>query len=46
MCIDHPAVQDLVGRIEDRRIVTYGTNRQADVRVHDIDLTGGRSRSA
>ena len=44
MCIDHPAVQDLVGRIEDRRVVTYGTNRQADVRVHDIDLTGGRSR--
>ena len=34
MCIDHPTVQDLVGRIEDRRIVTYGENPQADVRLH------------
>ncbi len=44
MCIDHPVVQDLVGRIEDRRIVTYGENPQADIRLVDIDLTGGRSR--
>jgi len=32
MCIDHPEVQALVGRIEDRRVVTYGENPQADVR--------------
>ncbi len=44
MCIDHPTVQDLVGRIEDRRIITYGENPQADVRLMDIDLRGGRSR--
>ena len=44
MCIDHPTVQDLVGRIEDRRIVTYGVNPQADVRLLDVDLTGGVSR--
>src|SRR5919112_4945381 len=44
MCIDHPTVQDLVGRIEDRRIITYGENPQADVRLLDIDLRGGRSR--
>lgn len=44
MCIDHPVVQDLVGRIEDRRIVTYGENPQADIRLVDIDLSGGRSR--
>ncbi len=24
MCIDHPVVQALVGKIEDRRIITYG----------------------
>ncbi|HHK74836.1 MAG TPA: UDP-N-acetylmuramate--L-alanine ligase [Rhizobiales bacterium] len=36
MCSDHPEVQSLVGRIEDRRIFTYGTNRQADVRLVDI----------
>ncbi|RVU15153.1 UDP-N-acetylmuramate--L-alanine ligase [Methylobacterium oryzihabitans] len=44
MCIDHPTVQDLVGRIEDRRIVTYGENPQADVRLLDVDLKGGQSR--
>ena len=33
MCIDHPVVQTLVGRIEDRRIITYGENPQADVRA-------------
>ena len=44
MCLDHPTVQELVGRIEDRRIVTYGETPQADVRLVDVDLTGGRSR--
>ncbi|MBB3808258.1 UDP-N-acetylmuramate--L-alanine ligase [Pseudochelatococcus contaminans] len=44
MCIDHPVVQDLVGTIEDRRVVTYGQNPQADVRLLDLDLSGGRSR--
>ena len=32
MCTDHPEVQALVGRIEDRRVITYGENAQADVR--------------
>ena len=44
MCIDHPTVQDLVGRIEDRRIITYGENPQADVRMIDVDQKGGRTR--
>jgi UDP-N-acetylmuramate--alanine ligase len=44
MCIDHPIVQELVGKIEDRRVITYGENPQADVRLMDVDLTGGRSR--
>ena len=44
MCLDHPVVQDLVGKIEDRRVVTYGENPQADVRLLDIDLKGGRCR--
>src|SRR5271163_4439471 len=29
MCLDHPTVQELVGRIEDRRVITYGENPQA-----------------
>ncbi|MBX9741098.1 MAG: UDP-N-acetylmuramate--L-alanine ligase [Beijerinckiaceae bacterium] len=44
MCLDHPTVQELVGRIEDRRVITYGENPQADVRLLDVDLTGGESR--
>jgi UDP-N-acetylmuramate--alanine ligase len=44
MCLDHPTVQELVGRIEDRRVITYGENPQADIRMTSIDLTGGRSR--
>lgn len=44
MCIDHPVVQSLVGRIEDRRIITYGENPQADVRFVDLTPMGGGSR--
>ena len=44
MCIDHPVVQDMVGHIEDRRIITYGENPQADVRLIDVDFRGGKSR--
>src|SRR5580704_7108657 len=44
MCLDHPTVQELVGRIEDRRVLTYGENPQADVRLMDVDLTGGLTR--
>ncbi|HWG04668.1 MAG TPA: UDP-N-acetylmuramate--L-alanine ligase, partial [Beijerinckiaceae bacterium] len=44
LCLDHPTVQELVGRIEDRRVLTYGENPQADVRLLDVDLSGGVSR--
>jgi UDP-N-acetylmuramate--alanine ligase len=44
MCTDHPIVQQLVGRIEDRRIITYGENPQADVRLSSLDHSAGRSR--
>src|SRR6187397_2713018 len=43
MCIDHPVVQSMVGRIEDRRIITYGQNPQADVRLIALDHEGGGS---
>lgn len=43
MCTDHPVVHDMVGTIEDRRVVTYGENPQADVRLLDLDLSGGQS---
>ena len=44
MCLDHATVQELVGRIEDRRVITYGENPQADVRLLDVDLAGGVCR--
>jgi UDP-N-acetylmuramate--alanine ligase len=44
MCTDHPVVQTLVGKLEDRRILTYGENPQADVRLSDIDHLNGESR--
>ncbi len=44
MCIDHPVVQTMVGRIEDRRVITYGENPQADVRLLYLDNSDGKSR--
>jgi len=44
MCIDHPVVQSLVGKIEDRRIITYGENPQADARLVELTSGGGSSQ--
>jgi len=41
LCTDHAEVQALVGRISDRRIVTYGFNAQADVRAVNLRYEGG-----
>jgi UDP-N-acetylmuramate--alanine ligase len=43
MCIDHPEVQALVSRIEDRRVVTYGENKQADIRFSNMHMDGATS---
>ena len=40
---DHPEVQSLVGRITDRRVVTYGFNAQADVRAINLSYSEGIS---
>src|SRR5690242_16938110 len=44
MCTDHPVVHSLVGRLEDRRIITYGENPQADVRLTNLGHLNGESR--
>jgi UDP-N-acetylmuramate--alanine ligase len=36
LCTDHPEVRALVGRITDRRVVTFGFNAQADVRAMNL----------
>jgi len=40
-CTDHPEVQTLVGKITDRRVVTYGFNAQADVRAVNLTYKAG-----
>ncbi|MEM7490912.1 MAG: UDP-N-acetylmuramate--L-alanine ligase [Pseudomonadota bacterium] len=40
-CTDHPEVRALVGRVTDRRIVTFGFNAQADVRAVGLRYEGG-----
>ena len=44
MCIDHPEVQNLIGRIRDRRIVTYGFSALADIRADNVETANGGSR--
>ncbi|MFD2237364.1 UDP-N-acetylmuramate--L-alanine ligase [Aureimonas populi] len=44
MCLDHPEVQTLVSEIEDRRIITYGENIQADMRFSNVRVEGAKSR--
>ncbi len=46
MCLDHPTVQELVGKIEDRRVFTYGENPQADIRLLDVETSAGVTRFA
>jgi UDP-N-acetylmuramate--alanine ligase len=43
LCLDHPEVQAMVGRIEDRRIITYGFSPQADIRATNIGFSEGAS---
>ena len=45
MCLDHPAVQELVGHITDRRVITYGENPQADVRLREVPFEAARRDS-
>jgi UDP-N-acetylmuramate--alanine ligase len=43
LCVDHPEVQNLIGRIRDRRIVTYGFSALADVRADNVSPVPGGS---
>ena len=43
MCLDHPEVQAMVSKIEDRKVVTYGENPQADVRFKNVRFEGATS---
>jgi UDP-N-acetylmuramate--alanine ligase len=38
LCIDHPVVQQMIPKLSDRRVLTYGFSPQADIRAVDIRL--------
>jgi UDP-N-acetylmuramate--alanine ligase len=44
MCVDDSDVQAVIGKIRDRRIVTYGTSALADLRAENIRPERGGSR--
>ncbi len=44
MCIDHPVVQELIGQIKDRRVITYGYSPQADYRLQNVHYADGATR--
>ena len=46
MCIDHPVVQELIGQVRDRRVITYGQSPQADVRLLETSYIDGETRFA
>jgi len=43
LCVDHPEVQTIIGRVRDRRIVTYGFSALADVRADNVVAVPGGS---
>jgi UDP-N-acetylmuramate--alanine ligase len=38
VCLDHPEVQALAATVENRRLITYGTNPQAEVRALNVTM--------
>jgi UDP-N-acetylmuramate--alanine ligase len=38
VCTDHPEVQAMAARVENRRLVTYGVNPQAEIRAERIEM--------
>jgi UDP-N-acetylmuramate--alanine ligase len=44
LCVDHPEVQNIIGRIRDRRIVTFGFSALADIRADNVTPVIGGSQ--
>src|SRR5688500_12434241 len=43
LCVDHPEVQNILSRIRDRRVVTYGFSALADARADNVIAVPGGS---
>jgi UDP-N-acetylmuramate--alanine ligase len=44
LCVDHPEVQNLLSRVRDRRVVTYGFSALADLRADNVVPEDGGTR--
>ncbi|HEX3860712.1 MAG TPA: UDP-N-acetylmuramate--L-alanine ligase [Stellaceae bacterium] len=44
LCIDHPVVQNMIARVSERRLLTYGFSPQADIRAVNLRLDSEGSR--
>ena len=44
LCVDHPEVQNILSRIRDRRVVTYGFSALADLRADNVTPADGGTR--
>ena len=44
LCVDHPDVQNLLSRVRDRRVVTYGFSALADLRADNVATERGGTR--
>jgi UDP-N-acetylmuramate--alanine ligase len=44
LCVDHPEVQNLLSRVRDRRVVTYGFSALADLRADNVTPENGGTR--
>ena len=43
MCMDHPVVQEMIGKVQDRRVITYGRSPQADARLMEVKYENGET---
>ena len=44
LCADHDEVQNVIAKVRDRRIITYGFSTQADVRGDNLEAIPGGNR--
>jgi UDP-N-acetylmuramate--alanine ligase len=44
LCSDHTEVQNLIPKLQDRRVITYGFNAQADVQVLNMKVRDAETR--
>jgi len=44
LCIDHAEVQNLIPQLRDRRVITYGFSKQADMQILNLQSRGTETR--